>query len=115
MILDVLFEKGLFTIRRADPDAEEVRDDHGRVVRSGFSEQVVNGILQPTGTAEGEAFVVDHFRAVMPIGTDLRAGDEVLAQGKRYTVEGTPFTAHPPGVKTIGTVTAVLKYVGAAQ
>jgi hypothetical protein len=76
-----------------------------------LSSTVVNGILRPTGTVEGEAFVVDEFQATMPLGTDLRAGDEVLAKGRRFTVEGTPFDAVVPRTR-IGVVTARLKYVG---
>ena len=109
MILDAVFEKDLFTIRRYGPGA---RDALGRVVPTLLSTTTVNGLLQLSGSLEGEAFVVDRFRATMPIGTDLRAADEVLARGSVYTVEGTPFEAHPPGVKSIGIVTAVLKYVG---
>lgn len=111
MILDAVFEKGLFQIRR--PGATTGRDALGRPTKSATSwGEPVNGILSQSGTAEGEAFVVNLFRATMPLGTDLREDDEVLARGLVYTVEGTPFSASPPGVKDIGIVTAVLKYVG---
>ncbi len=106
---DALFTKGLFTIRRYGPGA---KDSLGRTTRTLLSETTVNGLLQPTGTLEGEAFVVDRFRSVMPIGTDLHVSDEVYAEGKKYTVEGTPFEASAPGAKSVGVVTAILKYVG---
>ena len=109
MIFSALFERGLFTIRRATPGG---RDALGRPVLTETAVATVDGLLQQTGTAEGEAFVVDKFRALMPIGTDLRAKDKVLARGAVYTVEGTPFTAHAPGAPTVGVVTAILQYVG---
>lgn len=106
---DALFTKGLFKIRRYGTGP---KDSLGRTTRVLTSETTVNGLLQPTGTLEGEAFVVDRFRAVMPIGTDLQLTDEVIADGKKYTVEGTPFEASAPGAKSIGVISAVLKYVG---
>ncbi len=106
---DALFTKGLFTIRRY---GASTKDALGRTTRVVESEVQVNGLLQPTGTLEGEAFVVDRFRAVMPIGTDIHVSDEVYAEGKKYTVEGTPFEASAPGAKSIGVGTAILKYVG---
>lgn len=106
---DALFTKGLFTIRRATSGA---KDAYGRPAQTVSDVATVPGILQPTGTLEGEAFVVDRFRAIMPLNTDLRVGDEVVADGRVYTVEGTPFESQAPGSKSVGITTAVLKYVG---
>lgn len=106
---DSLFTKGLFKIRRYGPGA---KDTLGRPTRTLLSEATVNGLLQPTGTLEGEAFVVDRFRSIMPLGTDLRPADEVIAEGRVYTVEGSPFSTSAPGAKSVGVITAVLKYIG---
>lgn len=105
---DAIMEPGLFLIRRYGP---EKKDALGRITRPLLSETRVNGLLDPSGTAEGEAFVVDQFRATLPLGTDLRPSDEVVARGKTYTVEGTPFDAVVPRTQ-IGVMQAVLKYVG---
>lgn len=105
-----IFEKRLFTIRRKG--ATSARDPLGRPTAAFGDVATVDGILQPTGTLEGEAFVVDRFRSIMPVGTDLRAADQVVARGDVYTVEGTPFEASPPGMRSAGIVTAVLRYVG---
>lgn len=109
MIFDAVFERDLFTIRRYGVGP---KDALGRPTKVLQSETTVSGLLSLTGTVEGEAFVVDLFRATMPVGTDLRPADEVLSQGKVYTVQGTPFSVHAPGSKSVGVVTAVLKYVG---
>lgn len=109
MILDAIFEPNLFTIRRYGVGP---KDPLGKPTRVLLSTVTANGILQQTGTAEGEAFVVDKFRSTMPIGTDLRVADEVECKGKLYTVEGTPFSTTVPRTPSIGIVTAVLKFVG---
>lgn len=108
-VFAAVFEKGLFQIQRSVPG---VRDALGRPTSVFGTVATVDGILQPTGTLEGEAFVVDQFRAIMPLGTDLRPADRVLSGGRVYTVQGTPFEARPPGSKSIGIVTATLKYTG---
>lgn len=105
-----LFERDLFQIAR--DTGTTTRDANGRLVKTLTVVSTVDGLLQPTGTLEGEAFVVDRFRAIMPLGTDLRAADEVRSRGRVYTVEGTPFEARPPRSKRVGVLTAVLKYVG---
>lgn len=109
MIFDVIFEKDLFTIRRYGPGG---KSPLGKPTRILLSETPADGLLDQTGTVEGEAFVVDKMRATMPIGTDLRADDEVEARGDLYTVEGRPFAVGVPGFVSIGVVTAVLQYVG---
>lgn len=108
-VFDILFEADLFVIRRYGPGP---KDALGRITKIVVSSTVVDGLLSQTGTAEGEAFVVDEFRATMPLGTDLRPSDEVESDGKVFTVKGTPFSATVPGMKTVGVVTATLKYVG---
>ena len=105
---DALMEPGLFLVRRYGPSTKNAL---GQITKTLLSETRVNGLLDPTGTAEGEAFVVDMFRATLPLGTDLRPADEVVARGKTYTVEGTPFDAVVPRTQ-IGVMQAVLKYVG---
>ncbi len=105
---DSLMEPGLFLVRRYGP---ERKDALGRITKPVLTETRVNGLLRPTGTVEGEAFVVDQFKATFPLGTDLRAADEVIARGVVYTVEGTPFEAIVPRTE-IGVLTADLKYVG---
>jgi hypothetical protein len=107
-VFGALFEPALFTIRRYGPGP---KDPLGKPTRVLLFETTVDGVLSPTGTAEGEAFVVDQFRATVALDVDLRAADEVFARGLVYTVEGTPFSAVVPRTK-IGVRTAVLKYVG---
>jgi hypothetical protein len=108
-VFGILFEDDLFLIKRYGPG---VKDALGRTTRALLSSTLADGLLAQTGTAEGEAFVVDEFRATMPLGTDLRASDEVESGGKLYTVKGSPFSSHAPGMKSVGVVTAILKYVG---
>ena len=105
---DAIMEPGLFLVRRykAGP-----KDPYGKPTKIIDTEVRVNGLLNPTGSAEGEAFVVDRFRATLPLGTDLRPTDEIIARGKTYSVEGTPFEAVVPRTR-IGVLQAVLKYVG---
>ncbi len=105
---DALMEPGLFLVRRYGPAK---KDALGRLTKPLLSETRVNGLLRPTGTEEGEAFVVDQFKATFPLGTDLRAADEVVSRGVVYTVEGTPFEAIVPRTR-IGVLSAVLKSVG---
>lgn len=76
------------------------------------SEVTVNGLLSQTDTEEGETFVVDEYRAIMPVGTDLRAADEVVAREVVYTVQGSPVSVSAPGMPDIGIVQATLEYVG---
>ncbi len=105
---DALMEQGLFLVRRYGPPK---KDALGRITKPLLSETRVNGLIRPTGTDEGEAFVIDLFKATFPLGTDLRAADEVVARDVVYTVEGTPFEAVVPRTQ-IGVLTAVLKAVG---
>lgn len=109
---DILFESDLFKIIRYGPGA---RDPLGKPTQTVISETLADGILTQTGSEEGETFVVDEFRAVMPVDTDLRAKDRVECRGDLFTVEGRPFTARAPGSRSIGVVTAILKYVGPAE
>ena len=109
---DILFEKNLFKIKRYGPGA---RDPLGKPTETLLSETLADGILMQTGSDEGETFVVDEFRAVMSIDTDLRAKDRVEVRGDLFTVEGRPFSARAPGSRSIGVVTAILKYVGPAE
>ncbi|MBP2323357.1 hypothetical protein JOF56_003742 [Kibdelosporangium banguiense] len=108
MSFKALFEQNLFKVRRYGPGP---KDPLGKPTRVVLSETTVDGILQQTGSVEGEAFVVNEFRATMPLGTDLRPADDVVSKGHVYTVEGKPFAAVVPKTK-IGVVTAILKYVG---
>lgn len=108
-VFSAIFDRDLFTIRRYGVGP---KDALGRPTRALLSTTTVDGLLGLTGTVEGEAFVVDLFRATMPIGTDLRAADEVESLGKVYTVQGTPLSVHAPGAPSVGVITAVLKYVG---
>lgn len=105
---DALMEPGLFVIRRHTVSG---KDALGRPTTTVTPSAPVAGILRPTGTVEGEAFVVDEYAATLPLGTDLRADDEVEARGAVYTVEGTPFPTAIPRTK-IGVLTARLKYIG---
>lgn len=107
-LFSAIFTKGLFTVRRYGPGP---KDPLGKPTRVVVSETVVDGILAQTDSIEGEAFVVDKLRATMPLGTDLRPADEVLARGLVYKVEGTPVESVIPTTK-IGVVQAVLEYVG---
>ena len=109
-VFSAVFEPDLFTIKRYGPGPKDALGRPTRVLVS--TSEPIDGRLDLTGTVEGEAFVVDKFRSTMPIGTDLRAADDVESEGKIYTVEGTPFAITAPGSKSIGVVTAVLKYVG---
>jgi hypothetical protein len=108
-VFSAVFEPSLFLIKRytAGP-----KDALGRPTRVLASSTPADGRLDLSGSVEGEAFVVDQFRATMTLGTDLRSGDEVEARGLTYTVEGSPAVITAPGSKTVGVVTAVLKYVG---
>lgn len=109
-VFSAVFDADLFIIKRYGPGT---KDALGRTTRQlVYTSPPLEGRLDLTGTVEGETFVVDKFRSTMPAGTDLRSGDEVEAEGKTYTVEGTPLYAHVPGMRSIGVVTAVLKYVG---
>lgn len=107
-VFSAVFERGLFTIQRSTPGA---KDALGRPTTTWRDVATVDGLLVPSGSAEGEAFVVDKFRAIVDYGTDLRAADRLLARGAVYTVEGTPFSSNAPHT-TIGVVQAVVKYVG---
>jgi len=109
MIFDAVFEKDLFTIRRYGVDG---RDPLGKPKRKLLSSVTVNGLLSQTDTIEGETFVVDKYRAIMPVGTDLRASDEVVARGDVYTVQGTPVSVSAPGMAAVGIVQATLEYIG---
>lgn len=109
MIFDIVFEKDLFTIRRYGAGE---RDRLGKPTRVLLSSTTVNGLLSQTDTSEGETFVVDEYRAIMPVGTDLRASDEVVARGDVFTVQGTPVSVSAPGMPDIGVVQATLEYVG---
>lgn len=106
-----VMEPGLFRIFRATVTG---KDSLNRPVVSmaALPGDRIEGLLQQTGTVEGEAYVVDKFRAIMPINADLRTSDEVEARGDRYKVEGTPFIATVPRMPNVGVLTAVLKYVG---
>lgn len=106
---DALFTRNLFVIKR--PGAVTGRDPLGRPIKGTSVSEPIDGILRQTGTEEGEAFVVDQFKATFPLGTDLRVNDTVEAQGAVYTVEGSPFETVVPRTR-IGVLTAVLKYVG---
>lgn len=110
-LFDALFERDLFTVRRYGPGP---KDTLGRTTRIVVNETVSNGLLRPTGSVEGEAFVVNEYAATFPLGTDLTAADEVVARGATYTVEGTPFVSVIPKTQ-IGVLTARLKYVGPAS
>jgi len=115
---DALMEPNLFTIRRYGAGK---KDAYGKATKTLLSEVRVNGLLSPasasgtstsgTGSAEGEAFIVNMFRATIPLGTDLLATDEIVSKGKTYSVEGTPFEAVVPRTR-IGVLQALLKYVG---
>lgn len=105
---DALFERNLFVIRRHTAGGE---DALGRPTQTVSLSDPVDGILRPTGSVEGEAFVVDQYKATFPLGTDLRAADEVEARGAVYTVEGTPFATVVPRTN-VGVLGAVLQYVG---
>jgi len=109
MIFDALLEPDLFLIRRF---GASTKDSLGRTTRTLLSETPADGLLIQTGSLEGEAYVVDEFRATLPLRADLRADDEVVSRGKRYTVKGTPFAATVPRMPSVGVLTAVLKYVG---
>ena len=118
-VFDPLMEPGLFTIRRTTPGP---KDPLGKPTRSLVSETVVNGILDPLSSTGSSAEEVDSsslavglFRATMPLGTDIRASDEVKSLGKVYKVEGTPLVSTIPRQPGIGVVTAALKYVGPAE
>lgn len=105
---DALMEPGLFTRLRRETTGE---DALGRPVTLVTRSDPINGLLRPTGTVEGEAFVVDEYAATLPLGTDLRADDELEARGAVYTVQGSPFAAVVPRTQT-GVLTARLQYVG---
>jgi hypothetical protein len=105
-----VFDPGLFVIKRYGVGAKDALGRPTRVLTS--TSEPVDGLLSLTGTVEGEAYEVNKFRATLPLGTDLRSADEVVAEGEVYTVEGKPAEFHAPGSRSVGVVTAVLKYVG---
>jgi hypothetical protein len=108
-MMGMLFEEDLFTIER---DAGTTRDPLGKPVTAYVDVATVDGRLEQVTSAEGEAFVVDKWRAFMPMGTDLRAGDRVRARGVRYEVQGTPSVERIPGFAALSNVAAFLRYVG---
>jgi hypothetical protein len=110
-MLGALMERGLFTIVRFGVVG---KDPLGKPLRAVVSSTVVDGRLEQTRTVEAseDALVVNSYRAFMPAGTDLRAGDEVRARGQRFTVEGAPAVGGISGFPALTNVAAVLKYVG---
>lgn len=109
MILDAVFTKDLFTIRRYGPGP---KDQLGKPTKILVYTARANGLLQQNGSVEGEGFVVGKYTATLAVGTDIRADDEVDALGMRMTVEGAPFTTRAPGMPSFGIVLASLRYVG---
>ncbi|WP_348240523.1 hypothetical protein, partial [Salmonella enterica] len=75
----------LFTIRRYGPGP---KDPLGKPTRVVVREEVVDCIIRQTGSVEGEAFVVDEFRAALPLNTDHRPADEIICKGRVYTLQG---------------------------
>lgn len=108
-VFDALFERDLFVIAR--PGAVTGRDALGRPIKGTSRSEPIDGILRQTGSIEGEAFVVDEFKATLPLGTVLRVNDTVEARGQIYKVKGSPFETIVPRSR-IGVLSATLEYVG---
>lgn len=101
--------KDLFTIVKRGPGP---RDPLGKPTTVVLSRKVTDGRLEQSGTAEGETFVVNEFRAFFPLRTDVSSGDTVEAEGLSYTVEGQPSVERIPGFPAVSNLTARLTYVG---
>ena len=84
-------ERGLFTIVHLGTGG---RDKLGKPIVTVLSRTPSDGRLEQTGSAEGETFVVNEFRAFFPAGTKIAAGDEVEVRGARYKVNGKIGRAH---------------------
>lgn len=71
-----------------------------------------DGALHQASSREGEAFVVDMYRAMMPVDAVVTADDEVESEGAVYHVEGRPVKSQIPGYPAVSHVKLVLKYIG---
>lgn len=108
-MIGLLMERDLFTVVRKLPAG---KDSLGRPKTATISRATSDGRLEQTTTVEGEAFVVNRYRAFFPVGTELHADDEIECRGDRYTVQGAPSVERVPGFPAISNLAATLQYVG---
>lgn len=108
-MIAALMEPGLFTVVKR---LAAGKDSLNRPVTANISRKVSDGRLEQTASVEGEAFVVNRYRAFFPISTDVSADDSVECRGSLYTVEGAPSVERVPGFPALDNIAAVLRYVG---
>lgn len=89
-----------------------VRDRLGRIIKTEASRMDYQAHLEQRRTSEEEAFTVNSWIGWFPPGADIRAGDRVIANGKRYEIEGEPYFRSLPGFPGADHVEVPLKYVG---
>ena len=112
-MIQMFFEKGLFVIEREQPAGRNAVGE--RMSAWQPVGDPVDGRLDQLTTVEGEAIIVNRFRATMPYGTDLRPSDRVRVNGSVYEVTGKPNEQKFPGFVSLSIVAAVLEYVGEVQ
>jgi hypothetical protein len=89
-------------------------DELGRSQRVETGREVVPARLEQRVTNEEatQAFTTDRWFAAFPEGTKLEAGDEVIADGRVYTVDGAPNVLSIPGFPVLNRTQAELIYRG---
>lgn len=108
-MIEMLMEEDLFTIRNLDPGAT---DSLGRPARAVTTTTVVPGRLEQMTSKEGEALTANEYRAFMPTGTAIRAGDEVDARGLTFEVDGEPSVERIPAFPVLDSLAVRLRRVG---
>lgn len=88
------------------------RDPLGRPTSTESARVNVPGRLEQRGSTEGDAFVVNSFRAYLPVGTEVHERDAVEHLGRLFEVEGTPTVQRIPGFPGADHLDVPLKYVG---
>lgn len=109
-MIETLFERDLFKVYRlvyGEPDRYGKRSVVGRPLIA-----TEDGILDQQTALEGEAFVIGKYRATMRLDADVQPGDEVEAEGDKFTVEGRPARLRNPGFPAADHLSVHLKYVG---
>lgn len=88
-------------------------DAYGNPTRAQASSTSVPGRLEQMRSLEttlGQDTVLDRWRAFLPAGTAINAGDEIEEGGRRFRVDGTPELVY--GASSVHHIEATLVYSG---